>query len=213
MADKDVSGKAVSGRTGATRRAFLSASAVTAVTVPLLGGTAVAATDLPAGGPQQQPDQELRALLRQVDPERIKATILRLVAFGTRHTASSQTDPVRGIGAATNWVFEQMQAAARPSGGRMTVQKQTFVQPVSGSCCVRPIPVLSNITTSWGPASVVDASAANGSKALPRHRSARKDPFDECGQDQCDHRAAGGLRRVRTPVPDPGRRDAGRRRF
>ena len=52
MADaaKDVSGQAVSGRTGATRRAFLSASAVTAVTVPLLGGTAVAATDLPAGG-------------------------------------------------------------------------------------------------------------------------------------------------------------------
>ena len=41
-ADKDVSGQAVSGRAGATRRAFLSASAVTAVTVPLLGGTAVA---------------------------------------------------------------------------------------------------------------------------------------------------------------------------
>jgi len=141
MADKDVSGKAVSGRAGATRRAFLSASAVTAVTVPLLGGTAVAATDLPAGGHQQQPDQELRALLRQVDPERIKATVLRLVAFGTRHTASSQTDPVRGIGAATNWVFEQMQAAAAPSGGRMTVQKQTFVQPVSSE-----IPVPTTIT-------------------------------------------------------------------
>ena len=140
MADKDVSGQAISGRAGATRRAFLSASAVTAVTVPLLGGTAVAATDLPAGG-QQQPDKELRDLLGQVDPERIKATILRLVQFGTRHTASSQTDPVRGIGAATAWVFEQMQAAAAPSGGRMTVQKQTFVQPVSPR-----IPVPTTIT-------------------------------------------------------------------
>src|ERR1700759_5450025 len=126
MADKDVSGPATSGRAGATRRAFLSASAVTAVTVPLLGGTAVAATDLPAGGQQQQPDKELRDLLRQVDPERIKATVLRLVAFGTRHTASSQTDPVRGIGAATNWVVEQMQA---------------FVQPVSSE-----IPVPTTIT-------------------------------------------------------------------
>ena len=75
MADKDVSGKAVPERAGATRRAFLSASAVTAVTVPLLGGTAVAATDLPAGGQKQQPDKELRDLLGQVDPERIKATI------------------------------------------------------------------------------------------------------------------------------------------
>ena len=42
-------------------------------------------------------------MLREIDPERIKATILKLVSFGTRHTASSQTDPVRGIGAATNW--------------------------------------------------------------------------------------------------------------
>ena len=35
----------VPGRAGATRRAFLSASAVTAVAVPLLGGTALAETD------------------------------------------------------------------------------------------------------------------------------------------------------------------------
>jgi peptidase M28-like protein len=150
MADKKVSG-AVSERAGATRRAFLSASAVTAVTVPLLGGTAVAATHLPAGG-HQQPDKELRDLLRQVDPERIKATILRLVQFGTRHTASSQTDPVRGIGAATNWVFEQMQAAAAPSGGRMTVQRQTFVQPVSPEIPV-PTTITNVIATLKGTAS------------------------------------------------------------
>jgi hypothetical protein len=145
MTDNEVSGQQVPGQQvpgqrGATRRAFLSASAVTAVTVPLLGGAAVAATDLPAGG-RQQPDQELRAVLSRVDPERIKATILRLVQFGTRHTASSQTDPVRGIGAATAWVYEQLQAAAAPSGGRMTVQQQTFVQPVSPQ-----IPVPTTIT-------------------------------------------------------------------
>ncbi|HEX4253735.1 MAG TPA: M28 family metallopeptidase [Streptosporangiaceae bacterium] len=152
MVDKDVSGKAASGRAGATRRAFLSASAVTAVTVPLLGGTAIAATDLPAGGQKQPPDPELRNLLRQIDPERIKATILRLVQFGTRHTASSQTDPVRGIGAATNWVFEQMQAAAAPSGGRMTVQQQTFVQPVSSEIPV-PTTITNVIATLKGTAS------------------------------------------------------------
>src|SRR6202012_6147818 len=103
-------GPAPAERAGAPRRAFLSASAVTAVTVPLLGGTAVAAADLPAGGQQQQPDKELRDLPRQVDPEGIKATILRLGQFGTRHTASSQTDPVPGIVAATKWGVEQMQA-------------------------------------------------------------------------------------------------------
>ena len=31
---------------------------------------------------------------------RMKATVEKLVSFGTRHTLSSQTDPKRGIGAA-----------------------------------------------------------------------------------------------------------------
>jgi Peptidase family M28 len=142
--------KDVLGRAGATRRAFLSASAVTAVAVPLLSGTALAETD-PALS-RQVPDQELRALLRDIDPDRIKATILKLVSFGTRHTASSQTDPVRGIGAATDWVYGQMQSFAAASGGRMTVQKQTFVQPVSSNIPV-PTTITNVIATLKGTAS------------------------------------------------------------
>ena len=127
-------------RSGATRRAFLSASAVTAAAVPFLTGSARAA----ATGPvlvSQQTDPELRHLINQIDPGRIQAIIEKLVSFGTRHTASSQTDPVRGIGAATNWVYGQMQGFAAASGGNMTVQKQTFVQPVSSR-----IPVPTTIT-------------------------------------------------------------------
>jgi hypothetical protein len=136
------------GHAGATRRAFLSASAVTAVAVPLLSGTAQAS---PALAPQE-PDAQLRAMLREIDPDRIKATILRLVQFGTRHTASSQTDPVRGIGAATEWVFGQMQSFAAASSGRMTVQKQSFVQPVSSTIPV-PTTITNVIATLKGTAS------------------------------------------------------------
>jgi len=114
-------------RKGTTRRAFLSASAVTAVAAPLITSTAQASAS-PALA-RQEPDPDLRALLRQVDPDRIQATIQRLTQFGTRHTLSSQTDPVRGIGAATAWVFGQMQDIAATSSGRMTVQQQTFFQP------------------------------------------------------------------------------------
>jgi peptidase M28-like protein len=135
---------------GATRRAFLSASAVTAVAAPLLTGTALAGTS-PALA-RQEPDKDLRALLRRVDPDRIKATVLRLTQFGTRHTASSQTDPVRGIGAATAWVFDQMQGFAAASSGRMTVQKQTFVQPVSNRIPV-PTTITNVIATLQGTAS------------------------------------------------------------
>jgi len=142
--------KDVRSRAGSTRRAFLSASAVTAVAAPLLSGTALAETDSALS--RQAPDPALRAMLREIDPDRIKATILKLVSFGTRHTASSQTDPNRGIGAATNWVFDQMQSFAAASSGRMTVQKQTFVQPVSSTIPV-PTTITNVIATLKGTAS------------------------------------------------------------
>jgi hypothetical protein len=142
--------KDVRSRAGSTRRAFLSASAVTAVAAPLLSGTALAETD-PALS-RQAPDPGLRAMLREIDPDRIKATILKLVSFGTRHTASSQTDPNRGIGAATDWVFSQMQSFAAASGGRMTVQKQTFTQPVASNIPV-PTTITNVIATLKGTAS------------------------------------------------------------
>src|SRR5258708_2855495 len=145
MENKDVLGRAAS-----TRRAFLSASAVTAVAAPFLSGTALAATD-PALS-RQVPDPALFAMLREIDPARIKATILKLVSFGTRHTASSQTDPNRGIGAATDWVFGQMQSFAAASDGRMTVQRQTFTQPVSSNIPV-PTTITNVIATLKGTAS------------------------------------------------------------
>jgi hypothetical protein len=138
-------------RAGATRRAFLSASAVTAAAVPFISVAAAKASTAPAIA-RHQPDNELRHLIRQIDPARIEATIQTLVSFGTRHTASSQTDPARGIGAAVNWVYGQMQAIAATSSGNMTVQKQTFVQPVANNIPV-PTTISNVIATLQGTAS------------------------------------------------------------
>jgi hypothetical protein len=79
----------------------------------------------------QKPDRELRRILREIDADELEATVRKLVSFGTRHTLSSQTDPVRGIGAATKWVFETLSRYAATSGGRMTVELQTFTQPAT----------------------------------------------------------------------------------
>jgi hypothetical protein len=150
--------KDVQDRKGTSRRAFLGASAVTAVAAPIvsLAGPASAATTGQAGRapalPRRRPSGDLRALLREIDPDRIHATVLRLTQFGTRHTASSQTDPVRGIGAATSWVLDQMQAIAATSSGRMTVQKQTFVQPVASRILV-PTTITNVIATLQGTSS------------------------------------------------------------
>jgi Peptidase family M28 len=132
-----------------TRRGLLSAAAAAvplAVAVPLLDSSAAQAdpdTGSGPGGPvhPQLPDHELRRLLGEIDRNRIEATVQGLVSFGTRHTLSSQTDPVRGIGAATRWLFEQFQAVAATSGGRMTVALQSFVQPAGPR-----IPVPTTIT-------------------------------------------------------------------
>jgi hypothetical protein len=142
------------GRAGSTRRVFLSATAAGAAllsaSAPALAENEPDHLDGP-GRPikPQKPENDLRELLKQVDPDRIEATINRLVAFGTRHTLSSQTDPVRGIGAATEWVYQEMLAIAATSGGRMTVQKQSFIQP-AGPRIPTPTQITNVIATLQG---------------------------------------------------------------
>jgi hypothetical protein len=59
----------------------------------------------------------------QPDPARLKATVAKLVSFGTRHTLSSTTDPQRGVGAAERWVAAQFKAIGASCGGCITVER------------------------------------------------------------------------------------------
>ena len=76
----------------------------------------------------QEPDADLRAMLREIDPDRIRRTIETLVGFGTRHTLSTQDDPARGIGAARDWIEAEFQRYAAASGGRMVVDVPSYLQ-------------------------------------------------------------------------------------
>jgi hypothetical protein len=73
--------------------------------------------------------QQIARIVAEIDSRNIERTILKLVSFGTRNTLSTQTDPSRGIGAARDWLFSEFSKVAEESGGRMTVEKQTFEQP------------------------------------------------------------------------------------
>src|SRR3982750_688498 len=64
---------------------------------------ALAGLGLIAAAAPPSPDAKVRAIVADVSAPRMKATVEKLVSFGTRHTLSSQTDPNRGIGAALNW--------------------------------------------------------------------------------------------------------------
>src|SRR5512132_4149723 len=73
--------------------------------------------------------QQIAQIVREIDARNIERTIRKLVSFGTRNTLSAQNDPNRGIGAARDWLFAEFSKAAAQSGGRMTVEKQSFLQP------------------------------------------------------------------------------------
>jgi Zn-dependent M28 family amino/carboxypeptidase len=54
------------------------------------------------------------------DPARLKATVEKLVSFGTRHTLSSPDDPKRGIGAARAWAAGELTRISDGCGGCIT---------------------------------------------------------------------------------------------
>ncbi|MFC8074254.1 M20/M25/M40 family metallo-hydrolase [Streptomyces sp. NPDC057307] len=127
------------------RRTVLASAAVTAAGVPLIasGGQAAAAPGRggSGGATVQAPDRELRTLLKEIDADRIEATVRRLAAFGTRHTLSVQDDPERGIGAARDWILAEMKKYAAVSGGRMTAGLQSYIQEPASR-----VPVATRIT-------------------------------------------------------------------
>jgi hypothetical protein len=111
---------------------------------------------------------DVRQMLNDVSSSNIEQTITKLVSFGTRHTLSSQTDPNRGIGAATQWVYDQLQQDAAASGGRMTVEKQTFIQP-PGPRIPTPTPITNVIATLHGS----QAASANRTYVVSGHLDSR----------------------------------------
>jgi Peptidase family M28 len=107
-------------------------------------GKARSSNDHPHG-----PSPALRSMLREIDARNVERDIRTLASFGTRHTLSSQTDPNRGIGAARDWIYDQFTSYAAASGGRMTVQKQSFVQP-PGPRNPQPVTVTNLVATLRG---------------------------------------------------------------
>lgn len=57
------------------------------------------------------------------DPAVLKASVEKLVSFGTRHSLSSATDPQRGIGAARNWGAAEFERIGKACGGCLTITR------------------------------------------------------------------------------------------
>jgi hypothetical protein len=73
---------------------------------------AIAATlaALPSAG--QDVDARVVKLLEQVSAERLQKTIEKLVSFETRNTLSNPEQPARGVGAARQWILDELKASS-----------------------------------------------------------------------------------------------------
>ena len=77
-------------------------------------------------------DAGIAAALRQVSAERIRASIEKLVSFGTRSTLSAQDlasiNAGRGIGAARQWIKSEFERYSKDCGGCLEVKTDAFTE-------------------------------------------------------------------------------------
>ena len=70
---------------------------------------------------------ELRARASRASPTRVETDLRKLVSFGTRHTLSDAKDRQRGVGAARDWLKEELQRISKEHhGGRLKVAHESF---------------------------------------------------------------------------------------
>ncbi len=93
-------------------------------------------------------DPAIAAALKQVSPDRIKATIAKLVSFNNRSTISSlDTDlpPGTGVTAAADWITGEFTRISAECGNCLEVKRDSFIEPASNapySRIVKPTPIV-----------------------------------------------------------------------
>ncbi len=94
------------------------------LTCALLAGGAASAVAQPSG----DLDPRIAQLVGQVSQDRLVATLRKLETFGTRNTLSSVDSPTRGIGAARQWIFDELKGY----GPRLQVRYDTYTIAAQG---------------------------------------------------------------------------------
>ena len=77
-------------------------------------------------------DPLISGMVDEVSAKNIESIVRKLVSFETRHTLSDTLSKKTGIGAARNWIREEMESYSKASGGRLKVEFDTFTQPSDG---------------------------------------------------------------------------------
>ncbi len=63
-----------------------------------------------ASADEKAVNPKIQEIMDQISEARIKAILEKLESFGTRNTMSNQDDPVRGVGAARQWILNEFKS-------------------------------------------------------------------------------------------------------
>lgn len=77
-------------------------------------------------------DIEIDKMVKEVSADSLQSYIKQMVAFGTRNTLSTQSNPNRGIGAARVWVLNKFNAFAKQSNSRLSAIIDTTTYKADG---------------------------------------------------------------------------------
>lgn len=110
------------------RHTWLTTATICVITLSSVG---CAAQHQFGGGaiPDEPPPYEVRQMLADVSPQRVKGYVDTLAGFGTRHTLSDTTSNTRGIGAARRWIKSQFEQFANESGRVGDERMPTYLEP------------------------------------------------------------------------------------
>ena len=104
---------------------------VSTLLILAVSSTVAFAADAPSTALPNVDDARARSIVATVDPVQLRATIEKLVSFGTRHTMSDTVSDTRGIGAARRWAASRFASISRDCGGCLEIvtPSQSFTGP------------------------------------------------------------------------------------
>ena len=105
------------------------------MTAPRLGLAVLLASAAPLCASATEADPRIATLLAEVSPVRLEATLRKLESFDTRHLLSATDTPGRGIGAARQWILDEMTSYSP----RLQASFDTYRIPKQGDRITREV--------------------------------------------------------------------------
>jgi len=113
----------------------------------LLAGLVASTFNASAAEPNVNAHQkQIDQIVKEISPQRIEGYIHKLVSFKTRHTMSDTESETEGIGAARRWIKGELERCGAASGGRLQVEFDSHIQPISARIS-RPTEIVNVVAT------------------------------------------------------------------